>query len=521
MFTFERKKGAPYKFNYEKIIAKLTEYRKRGNNEAAIELMRDLVLNDLFFLGYFVLGIKILNHPWAIKRILEVEQRHNRTLDLWAREHLKSTLLTYLLTIQKILKNPEERICIFSFERQIAKGFLRRLKHTFESHDLLRALFPDVIWKVPARESPKWSEDEGLILRRKGAYNEATIEAWGLIDGMPISKHYSIRIYDDLVTDKSVLTPERIRRTKSAFQLSHALGSINDEVRVIGTTYHFRDLYEDLKKDPTWYKRIYPAEDKSGNSVYLPQEVLDQKRRDMGSYNFAAQMLLNPVAEEEQIFEWSWLEDQFYRKVPEMYQLAILVDPANEKKEWSDYTVIMCVGIDRLGNFFVLDMVRDKIDLVERWEALSQMVTKWKCRRVGYEKYTMTADIKYFKEKMMETGIYFNIIPLAGGLSKHARIMRLVPLFETSRIFIPERLEYRDVTGKKRDLVSEFIHEEYLQYPYSVHEDMLDCMSRIRDEDIKFSAPMREIEDVERKSSLRNLIDEDDTAGVRDSYLAV
>jgi hypothetical protein len=36
-----------------------------------------------------------------------------------------------------------------------------------------------VLWADPVKESPKWSEDEGIVVKRKGNPKEATVEAWG------------------------------------------------------------------------------------------------------------------------------------------------------------------------------------------------------------------------------------------------------------------------------------------------------------------------------------------------------
>jgi len=38
-----------------------------------------------------------------------------------------------------------------------------------------------------------------------------------------------------------------------------------------------------------------------------------------------------------------------------------------------------------------------------------------------------------------------------------------------------------DHQGRERDLVREFIDDEYLAFPVAPHDDMLDCMARILD----------------------------------------
>jgi hypothetical protein len=56
-----------------------------------------------------------------------VQAAPNGYLDLWGREHGKSSLITFGLTIQDILNDPEITVGIFSYSRPIAKAFLRQI----------------------------------------------------------------------------------------------------------------------------------------------------------------------------------------------------------------------------------------------------------------------------------------------------------------------------------------------------------------------------------------------------------
>ena len=76
---------------------------------------------------------------------------------------------------------------IFSHTRPIAKGFLRQIKRELEGNNVLKALFQDILHADPQHQSPKWSEDDGIIVKRKTNPKEATVEAWGLVDGQPTS----------------------------------------------------------------------------------------------------------------------------------------------------------------------------------------------------------------------------------------------------------------------------------------------------------------------------------------------
>jgi hypothetical protein len=137
--------------------------------ELVRRVKRRLAQSDLFFLLVYVLGRADLNRDWYFARCREVQAGPNGYLDLWGREHGKSSLITFGLTIQDILNDPEITVGIFSYSRPIAKAFLRQIKTEFESNEMLRALFPDILWADPQRDAPKWSSDDGIIVRRKGA----------------------------------------------------------------------------------------------------------------------------------------------------------------------------------------------------------------------------------------------------------------------------------------------------------------------------------------------------------------
>ena len=482
-------KGCNYKNDYLEICQSLYTHALYNDIPKMASELRELCKTDLFFLLYFVLGVKTINHPWIVDRIREVEELHDRTLDLWSREHFKSTILTYGLVIQELLNDPESRIAIFSHTRGIAKAFLRRIKLTFESNDLLKTLFPDILYSDPKNQSPKWSEDDGIIINRKGVYNEASLEAWGLVDGMPTSRHYTIRVYDDVVTKDSVSTPEQIKKTDEAFKLSQFLGARGGTVRVVGTRYHFADQYSKMLGSGAWAERVRKGIE-NGVSVFLTQKELDDFKIivcEGNTYVWNCQMLLDPVAEEAQEFKRAWL--RYYRTLPDRaMNLYLFGDPANEKKTGSDYTVFWVWGLDPLGNFFLVDVVRERLNLFERWKFLSKLMRKHPTiRKVYYEQYGLQADIAHFQHMMKEDGVYFSIEPLGGKLKKEDRIRKLVPLFENGKVYLPEAL-YSEVDG--RDYIKEFVEEEYLLFPYSSHDDGLDAASRVKDEKAEVYPPM-------------------------------
>jgi predicted phage terminase large subunit-like protein len=461
------------------------------------QAMRWLGQNDLYFLMRYLLGRADVEREWLFARCREVQDTPDGCLDLWAREHYKSTLITFALTIQDLLNDPEQTFGIFSHTRPIAKAFLKQIKRELEYNQQLKDLYPDILWQHPRKEAPKWSDDDGLIIKRKSNPKESTIEAWGLVDGQPTSKHFSKLVYDDVVTRESVTTPDMIRKTTEAWELSLNLGAEGGAKRYIGTRYHANDTYATMLHRGSVIPRIYAATDDgtpNGEPVFLKKESLMVKRRDMGAYTFASQMLLNPVADETQGFNQSWLETYENGVTFEGMNKYIVIDPANEKKKTSDYTAIFVVALGSDSNYYIADMVRDRLNLTERADALFRLHRKYMPIGVGYEKYGMQSDVQHIKDRMGRENYHFSITELGGRLSKLDRIRRLIPLFESGRVWFPPSMFRTDYEKKTHDLVSVFIEEELKAFPVSMHDDMLDALARITDEELNAQFPMAAVD---------------------------
>jgi len=485
MFFFENKPGIDYRFDYAE-MAEWLNTQMESNEGKAIDLLYGMGIEDLFFMMYFFLNILPINDPWLVPKIYEIQDNHNDTLDLWSRETFKSTTLTYGLPIQDIIKNPENRQVIFSNTRTMAKKFLRRVKFTLESNMLLKKVYHKILYDDPVKQSPKWSEDEGLLVKRVGAYNEMSIEAWGVTDSMPTGTHFTHRIYDDLVTWDTTRTAEQINKTREGFELSHNLGvTVGGEARIIGTRYDFNDLYSELIKSGDWKVRIHAADK---DPKYWDDETIAKKKRNMGSYTFSTQISLNPISESHQKFNITWIK--WFQQSPDHLNKYLIIDPAGEKKSSSSYTVMWAVGTDSNKNIYILDIVRDKLNLTERWKKVRDLKIKHPdLITVGYEKYSMQADISFIQLKMAEEKQYFNIIPLGGLMSKDDRIRGLVPYFESGKIWFPKEYWYQDAEGQNRDLVREFLEEEYLFFPAISKKDMLDALARITTAELGLTYP--------------------------------
>lgn len=484
-------------------------------------VISNLCKTDRYFLLTQVLNREDAYHPWIYERCREVEAQPDGHLDLWARGHYKSTIITFAGSFQEIIKDPEITIGIFSHTRPIAKSFLDQIKQECELNPQLHYYWPDIFWENSRREAPSWSLDNGIVINRTANPKEKTVEAWGLVDGQPTSKHFKLRIYNDVVTEESVTGPEMILKTTLRWELSQNLAELEkDEGRPArqwheGTRYHFSDTYGQIEARKALIPRIYPAtEDGSidGKPILLTEDAWKKKKSDSSKRTIACQQLLNPLAGSEQDFKLEWI--RLYEIRPKTLNIAILCDPASSKKKGTSNTAMAVIGIDAARNKYTLDGACHKMSLSERWLMLKGLRAKW-LRQPGiqqvsvfYEKYGHQTDVEHFEEMMkLEKGQSFHIEIVSWTKdhvdAKDDRIRRLIPDHQNWRWFYPyegertvKQMECQDAglgyllakpikrvneDGNIYNLVQYMIDNEYMFFPATTKKDLLDAMSRFYD----------------------------------------
>ena len=418
---------------------------------------------DLFMLLVRLLRRVDLNKDWLFERCREVQAEPNGYLDLWAREHGKSSIITFGLTIQDILKDPEITVGIFSHTRPVAKAFLRQIKTEFEGNAILKDRYPDVLWAEPRKESPKWSEDDGIIVKRKGNPKEATVEAWGLVDGQPTGRHFRLRVYDDVVTRESVTTPEQIEKTTRAWELSDNLGVQAEQggvSRHIGTRYSLYDTYASMLERGAVKPRLYSATHNSrfdGRPVLFSQAEWERRLTTQSRGIVAAQLLQNPMADDDATFKTEWLRS--YELRPRTLNVYLMIDPSRGRSATSDNTAMAVVGIASNGAKFLLDGACHRMTLSQRWQMMRTLYHRWSSMagvqhiEVGYERFGAQSDDEYFIEQQrleQRRGIRNAVFqirelnwPREGGNSKKERVERLEPDFRNGRFYLPAPVLYQ------------------------------------------------------------------------------
>lgn len=454
-----------------------------------------LFIRFIMSTGQYIKTLSNKQKDWLYDRCCEVQANPYENLDVWAREHFKTTIITEALLIFSIINDPEKTNCIFSFTKPIARKMLKKIKAELEQNTAYYTYWPDIFWEEPEKEawrkSKNWSIEKGLTVKRKGNPKESTIEAWGLVDGQPTSTHFDNLIYDDVVTIDTVRTPEAVKKCVEAWEMSLNCGKDGGTSRYVGTFYAYADPYKVMLDRGGVKLRKYSATDTGtieGEPVFYSKEYLKKKKVNMGSFTFACQVLCDPKEGASVGFREEWIKYWVPDKWHNM-NVYIIVDPAGKKKKHSDYTVMCVIGVGADGNYYLIDMIRDKLSLSEKAEMLFRLHQKYNPIKVIYEEYGLQADIEHIKYVQEQHNYRFPITPIGGKTAKEDRIRRLEPLFKEGRFYIPKKLIRINYEGKKVDFIEEFIIEEFLMFPFSIHDDILDCMARIVDPNVTIIKP--------------------------------
>lgn len=416
---FQRRSDCNYKHSYYQFVDMIAEYKalppewhKKPANRLLNEwnLYRNMIQRDLWFFVYFVMKNSLANHPFIVEACKEIEDEVNDTLEVWARDHLKTTIISTARTCQKILIDPEKRIGIFSAVRPLAVKIQNLIKNVLESPFLVRC-FPDILYADPKREAPKWTEDPagGLIVKRKGFYKEATVSSWGLVEGMPVGDHYTDLVMDDIV-NQDLQSPEIMQKVCDNFDMAENIGTRDRQITVVGTFYRHDDplVYIMNKRDVETGEPMFKLRKKTatidgtftGKSAFLPEKTL-KKKRSGKIYFFMCQQLLDPTPRGHEKLNRDHLIKVKRSELPSRLYKFMLIDGAGDLGRRLDRTAdawaMMVIGVepyrDAEGNnrIYILDMLIEDMDLLRaQKEAVDMYCRNGRIIKLAIEKVAMS-----------------------------------------------------------------------------------------------------------------------------------
>lgn len=487
---------------------------------------RSICLDDLHYLAKHILNYnRVTDHIHKTMAQDIDTPKYKFKLLLWPRGHFKSTLGTEARSIQKLLRNPNERILITNAKLENARRFLRTIARHFHANSKFRWLWRD--WwldqfsteydRQQMKDKLDWvvrdTQDEFTLLRPY-AGREASITT-GATDASLVSQHYSSILADDLVNRDYVRTQDMVDKSILYFKDLLDLLDPDGALEVIGTRWSHMDLYqwiieefggvasmrvpegfvdegilqsanETAEEDKDWMISIQPCYDSKGSPIF-PEEftpkVLANLEKSKGPYEFGSQYLLNPTPDEHQKFREEWINK--LDVLPNYSSLTgcMTVDPAISVESDACRSAIAVCGYDEYNRMFFIDGLNERLSEDDFAEAVFEYAVYWRNQfktflPVGFEAVGFQKVYVYnLRRMMLERQDFFAIDEIKrGAMSKDDRILRLVPRIK-NEFYMPKTIPKKErATGQDYDLVRRFLWE-ITKFPYAGYKDLTDTMA--------------------------------------------
>jgi predicted phage terminase large subunit-like protein len=379
--------------------------------------------------------------------------------------HTKSEFASYLLPAWLIGKNPELKIIQTTHTAELAVRFGRKVRNLMEL-EIYKQVFPEVELRADSKAAGRWETGQG------GEYFAAGVG--GAITG----RGADLLIIDDPHSEQDALSETAMENayewyTSGPRQRLQPGGSIV----VVMTRWSLKDLTGKLIKaqasdvmSDQWDVIEFPAILPSDNILWPEFWKKDELLRVKASLSLAkwnAQWQQNPTAEEGAIIKKEWWNTWEKETIPPVSYIMQSYDTAFSKKETADYSAITTWGVFQpeeggADNIVLMDAKRGRWDFPELKEKAMEEFNYWDPDMVLIEaKATGTP----LTDELRRMGIpVVNYTPSRGN-DKHTRMHLVAPMFESGKVWAPERRFAEDVI------------DECAAFPNGEHDDYCDSMS--------------------------------------------
>lgn len=385
-------------------------------------------------------------------------------------------------------KGHDQRILISSETQSNARRFLANIKDNLQTSDVLKEHFGQVA-PVKRVEGLWTTEQANIQWRQDMRPKEANLTAASLEQAVN-SGHYDIGINDDIISDKTVTTPEQIEKSIQYYRSQLPLLDKPALQIFIGTRWHDQDLYGHFQEAPEekgkWDVVIERAErteeqvQAGKRRFYFPQRlggsVLEDLRTSMRPDFFSAQYNNEPLDPETALFKPSYFDHAYYdyRKLSQpqferwIKSLAIFstADPAISEDKAACYAVIVTCGWDSKGTCWVLDLFRKQgVNPDAFLEEYFRQYIKWSPLLCGIEEKGFQRMYRFNAQRMSEErNVWLPWIELKpDGRKKEYRIGALEPVARAGRLKI--LAEHAPVEN------------EAIRFPKGKYKDTLDALA--------------------------------------------
>ncbi len=373
-------------------------------------------------------------------------------------DHAKSTIASILFLTWSIGNNPSANSILAVGSPKLKSAFAMQIRRVMESTKY-KNVFPQVLIRKDS--------DGKLMFHTLDGGQTIIVSKGEAISGI----RASLIIFDDLVGGAKE-AQSQVERENAWNYLNMDLLSREDKtykVKIVGvgTRWHKEDVLCRIEKEAGFesLKVIkFKAINENGEALWPERHDIDDlnvKKLRMGSKSFLALYQQEPTDEEGSIIKRGWIK-HFREKPARFDEIIQSWDAAFGKSDSSDYVVGVVIG--RVGaEFYLLDMVRARMDFPETKKAIKSMSAKWPStfRKVVEKKANGAALIDDLAKEVM------GLVPYVPKESKESRASSVSALFEAGNVYFPD------------PSVAPWIHdtiEEVVNFPNHGHDDMLDAI---------------------------------------------
>ena len=450
------------------------EIIRRAENELKIREARN---NLLSFISVTYKDYKI---GWVHQEICETLDNFLKDLIDGKRPRLiitmpprsgKSEIVSRRFPAYFLGKYPDLSIISVSYSASLAEDFSRDVQRIIDSDDY-KKIFPNTKLSDKKDKNYKRTSDFFEIVDHKGVYCSAGVG--GSITG----KGCDILIIDDPIKNRQEANSETVRKKIYDWYSSTAYTRLSPigGVIMMCTRWHLDDLIGKVLSDKNqkpFHVISYPAiaehdepHRKQGEALHPERfslEILNEIKSTLSTADWLSLYQQKPVPEGGAIFETSKIRYYDESSEPKRFdQIVGSWDMTFKENKTSDFVVGQLWG--RKGaDFYLLDMVRDRMDFVKTLKVFINFANKHKkcnCWLVE-DKANGTAIISTLKKHIS------GIIPITPKESKQERAYAITPYLEAGNIFFPKNQNFT------KDL-----EEEMLQFPAGAHDDTVDSMTQ-------------------------------------------
>lgn len=384
----------------------------------------------------------------------------------------KTTMAGIDLPLWLSWHDPNIRIMLDSESMQTSKKFIGEMQGILND-SLFQAIVCDDKGDpllTPDKNTAGGLTEKSLIWKHRTIpAKEPSIFATGA-DTAVTGLHPDIIIMDDLVSERNVTTKEQIEKVKQHYRLAFSLLEPGGILILIGTRYHMYDLYSEVIQDLSYDMYYRPAVDDNGELFFptrLGHERLEDLRRTQGAKVFNSQYMLNPINEEDAVFQDDWI--QYYDEgdlIGKKLNTFINVDPAISEKNTADPSAITVYSVDAETNIYIREYVNGRMNPHEMFDHIFRLSDKYRVMKVGIEVVAFQRALIFFiKQQMRSRGKMLSIVELKAANSKIHRAHAFQPYVENGMFYIKKEM---------RELKNQM-----LEFPLGRHDDLVDTITYI------------------------------------------